>query len=145
MSNPLIYLTLWVAQEKEVSNLLETGYRFSFRIEWEEQNQIIYKRPDTLLIEELFCWQKGSNKRLIRVGTVNFSNEMLKQSMIFRYSENRHVASFLNKGEASLFEILTSSFCPNGRDVLPYFFILISFRQPYNFSLAPKKVWRGRS
>lgn len=107
---------------KEVSNLLETGYRFSCSIEWEEQNQIIYKRPDTLLIEELFCWQKGSNKSLIHVVTVNFSNEMLKQSKIFRYSENRHVASFLNKGEAGLFEILTSSFCPNGRDVLPYFF-----------------------
>lgn len=41
MSNPLIYLTLWVGQEKEVSNLLETRYRFSFSIEWEEQNQII--------------------------------------------------------------------------------------------------------
>lgn len=92
-----------------------------------------------------FVDKKGSNKSLIDVVTVNFSNEMLKQSKIFRYSENRHVASFLNKGEASLFEILTSSFCPKGRGVLPYFFILISFRQPYNFSLAPKKVWRGRS
>lgn len=94
MSNPLIYLTLWVDQEKEVSNLLETRYRFSFSIEWEEQNQIMYKRSDTLLIEELFCSQEGSNKSLIRVVTVNFSNEMLKQSKIFRYSENRHVASF---------------------------------------------------
>lgn len=62
MSSPLIYLTLWVDQEKEVSNLLETGYRFSFSIEWEEQNQIIYKRSDTLLIEELFCWQKDQTK-----------------------------------------------------------------------------------
>lgn len=123
MSNPLIYLTLWVDQEKEVSNLLETGYRFSSSIEWEEQNQIIYKRPDTLLIEELFCWQKGSNKSLIHVVTVNFSNEMYKQSKIFRFSENRHVASFLNRGEAtcSLFKLLTSSFCLKGRGVLPYF------------------------
>lgn len=57
-----------------------------------------HKRSDTLLIEELFCSQEGSNKSLIHVVTVNFSNEMLKQSKIFRYSGNRLGVLFLDMG-----------------------------------------------